>query len=295
MEAYLVAVAIQCLIYMLLTLGLNLHYGFTGLINFGHVAFYCIGAYGSALLAKAGLPIPLAWAASIALAALAALPLGLVTLRLRAEYLAIVTLGFAEAVRLIAHNESWLTQGAPGLTGIPKPFAATTALGWRAEHAYLLTLIALNLVAVAIMLRLTRSPFGRLIQAIRDSEDAVRAIGKRPPSYKVRVLMIGAGLAGLAGALQAHYVGYISPDQFVAHVTFLAWMAMIMGGTGTVAGSVLGAVILLAFLEGSRFLRDLLPFVSEVQMASVRLAVVGLALMLFTRYRPQGIAGSRVA
>ena len=145
----------------------------------------------------------------------------------------------------------------------------------------------------ALMLHLVRSPYGRLIQAIRDDEVAVEAIGKDPRRLKVQVFMLGAGLAGLAGAFYAHFITYLSPDQFLPLVTFYVWIAMIIGGTGRTTGAIAGSVILMVFIEGSRFARDWVPGVSEVQMASVRLALVGLALILFTLYRPQGIMGVR--
>ncbi|MEP7058794.1 MAG: branched-chain amino acid ABC transporter permease, partial [Caldimonas sp.] len=121
----------------------------------------------------------------------------------------------------------------------------------------------------------------------------VEAIGKDPRRLKVQVFMLGSGLAGLAGAFYAHFITYLSPDQFLPLVTFYVWIAMIIGGTGRTTGAVAGSFILMVFLEGSRFARDWIPGVSEVQMASVRLALVGLALILFTLYRPQGIMGSR--
>jgi branched-chain amino acid transport system permease protein len=154
-------------------------------------------------------------------------------------------------------------------------------------------LVACNMAAIGLMLHLVRSPYGRLIQAIRDDEIAVEAMGKDPRRLKVQVFMLGAGIAGLAGAFYAHFITYLSPDQFLPLVTFYVWIAMIIGGTGRTTGAVAGSLLLLVFLEGSRFARDFVPGVSEVQMASVRLALVGLALILFTLYRPQGMMGSR--
>lgn len=290
MEAYLVAVGIQALIYLLLCLGLNLHYGFTGLINFGHVAFYAVGAYVSGLLTVNGVPVWIGLVLATLAGAVSAYPVGLLSLRLGSHYLAIVTLGFSEVVRLVINNEGWLTRGVEGVTGIPRVFLSL-GVGHGAEAAYLGLLLVVNVVAVAAIWRLARSPYGRLIQAIRDAEEAVRALGKDPARYKMQVLAIGAGLAGLAGGLQAHYITYLTPEQFTPLVTFLVWMAMIMGGTGRVSGAVVGSGILLFILEGSRFLRDFMPGVSAVDMASVRLGAVGLALILFTLYRPQGLMG----
>lgn len=290
MDAYLVAVGITALVYLLLALGLNLHYGFTGLINFGHVGFFAIGAYASALTVMAGWHILAGFAAAMALAALAAIPLGILSLRLREDYLAIVSLGFSESVRLFIINEQWLTNGVQGIPGIPN-IATAFGLDIDPSLAVLATLVIACIAAVLLILRLTRSPFGRMIRAIRDDEDAVRALGKDPGSFKVRVFMIGAALAGLSGAIYAHYITYITPDQFLPLLTFYIWVAIILGGAGKVSGAIFGTLALVFFLEGSRFLRDALPGVSEVEMSSVRLFAIGLCLVLLLRFRPGGIAG----
>ncbi|MBK9609164.1 MAG: branched-chain amino acid ABC transporter permease [Betaproteobacteria bacterium] len=292
MTAYLVAVGIVALIYMLLTIGLNLQYGYTGLINFGVVAFFAIGAYTAALLTLAGWSLAPAFVVAMVAAGLLAYPIGLLSLRLSDDYLAVVTLGFSEVVRLVIQQERWLTNGVQGLPGIPRIFQ-TLGIGEYAELATLAVLVLCNLAAIAVMLHLVRSPYGRLIQAIRDDEVAVEAIGKDPRRLKVQVFMLGSGLAGLAGAFYAHFITYLSPDQFLPLVTFYVWIAMIIGGTGRTSGAAVGSLILMVFLEGSRFARDWIPGVSEVQMASVRLALVGLALILFTIYRPQGMMGRR--
>ena len=291
MDAYLLAVGIVVLIYALLAIGLNLQYGETGLINFGHVAFFALGAYASALLSLRGWPLAVGFTVAAVVAAVAALPLGLAALRLREDYLAIVTLGFSETVRLVLQQEAWLTQGVQGLPGIPKLFGA---LGrGTADLAIFLTLAAVVALAAWATLLLQRSPFGRLLRAVRDNEAAVIALGKDPARLKIQVFMFGAALAGLAGAFYAHFLSFISPEQFVPLVTFYVWMSIILGGVGSVRGALAGTLLLVAFLEGSRFLRDLLPGIAEVQMASVRLAVVGLAIILFVLYRPQGLFGKR--
>jgi branched-chain amino acid transport system permease protein len=292
MTAYLVAVGIVALIYMLMTIGLNLQYGYTGLINFGVVAFFAIGAYTSALLTLHGWWLVPAFVVAMILGAIVAYPIGLLSLRLSDEYLAVVTLGFSEVVRIVIQQEEWLTRGVQGLPGIPRMFASM-GVGGYADVAILAVLVACNVAVIGLMLHLVRSPYGRLIQAIRDDEVAVEAMGKDPRRLKVQVFMLGAGVAGLAGAFYAHFITYLSPDQFLPLVTFYVWIAMIIGGTGRTTGAVAGSLLLLVFLEGSRFARDFVPGVSEVQMASVRLALVGLALILFTLYRPQGIMGSR--
>ena len=211
MEAYLVAVAVIALIYMLLAIGLNLQYGYTGLVNFGHVAFYAIGAYASALLSLKGWPLAPAFAVAMLLAGLAAYPIGLLSLRLSDDYLAVVTLGFSETVRLVIQQEEWLTRGVQGLPGIPRLFQFL-GVGQYADIATLGVLIACNVVAIGLVTHLVRSPYGRLIQAVRDDETAVQALGKDPARVKVQVFMLGAGLAGLAGAFYAHVITYISPE-----------------------------------------------------------------------------------
>lgn len=292
MLSYLVAIAIITAIYTLLALGLNLHYGMTGIINFGHVGFFCVGAYAAALLWGAGMPPWLSFPLAGLLAAAFAWPLGLVSLRLRDDYFAIVSLGFSEVARLVATSERWLTQGVQGIPGVPKLYTEL-GVGLPQSLAVLGTLLVVNGVAIFAMRRIAISPFGRIIEAIRDNEDAVKALGKDPARFKLQSLAVGAGLAGLAGAFYAHYIGYISPDQFVPLVTFQIWMAIIMGGIGRVSGAIVGTLILMLLLEGSRFLRDVLPFISEVEMASVRLGIVGLLLIAFVIKRPQGLMGDQ--
>lgn len=288
MTAYLLAIGIVALIYALLALGLNLQFGLTGLVNFGVVAFFAVGAYTSGLLSLQGLPLPLSFAAAALLAALLALPIGLLSLRLRDDYLAIVTLGFSEAVRIAIQQESWLTQGVQGLPGLPKLFASWGPASDAAIFAVLLAAVA----GVAWgTVRLTGSPFGRLLKAIGDDEAALSALGKDPARFKVQVFMLGAALAGLAGAFYAHFITFITPEQFIPLITFYVWMGLIMGGAGSVRGAIFGSLLLMVFLEGSRFAKDWVPGVSEVGMASLRLAAVGLALILITLYRPHGLWG----
>ncbi|CAB3830388.1 MAG: branched-chain amino acid ABC transporter permease [Achromobacter mucicolens] len=292
MESYLIAISIGILIYMLMALGLSLHYGFTGLVNFGHVGFFAIGSYTSALLALQGVPIPLAMVGATLLTALAAWPLGIVALRLGSDYLAIVTLGFSESVRMMLQSEEWLTRGMHGLPGIPRMYE-----GWipaaQIDLAIMLTLLAVNGAVFWLVTRVVKSPFGRVIEAVRDNEVAVRALGKDPARFKTRSLMLGAGLAGLAGAFQAHYLTFLSPEQFVPLITFYIWIAIFVGGANRLLGVALGTVIMVGFLEGSRFVRDFVGGISEVQMASVRIWVIGMALILIVLYRPQGILGTK--
>jgi len=290
MDAYLVAVFTVVLIYALLAIGLNLQYGESGLINFGHVAFFALGAYASALTALAGWPLPLSFALGAFVAAVSAIPVGLAALRLREDYLAIVTLGFSESVRLVLQQEREITLGVQGVPGIPKLFGS---LGPRlTDWAILGALLIAVAMAAWATYWLKNSPFGRLLRAIRDNEAAVVAVGKDPAIFKIQVFMFGAALAGLSGAFYAHFLTFISPEQFVPLVTFYVWMSIILGGIGSLRGALAGTLLLVAFLEGSRFIRDIFPGIAEVQMASVRLALVGLAIIVFVLWRPQGLFGT---
>jgi branched-chain amino acid transport system permease protein len=290
MIAYLCAIGIIALIYCVLALGLNLQFGLTRLVNFGVVAFFAVGAYTSGLLSLQGVPLPLCFVAAGLLSGLLALPIGLLSLRLRDDYLAIVTLGFSEAVRISIQQEGWLTHGVQGLPGLPKLFAAW---GGASDMAIFVTLLVLVALVSWGTVRLARSPFGRLLKAIGDDEAALSALGKDPAWFKVQVFMLGAALAGLAGAFYAHFITFITPEQFIPLITFYVWMGLVMGGTGTVRGAVFGSLLLMVFLEGSRFAKDWVPGVSEVGMASLRLAAVGLALILVTLYRPNGLFGGK--
>lgn len=293
MEAYLLAIFITILVYVLLAVGLDFQYGFTGLINFGYVGFFAVGAYAAALCSvKLQWPPLLGFCVAIVLPTLLAWPIGRVALRLRDDYLAIVTLGFSEIVRLVLISERTITNGGQGVPGVPRIFTRF-ANNFENDIA-LAALLALVCAAVVWLLRqITRSPYGRLIQAIRDDETALLALGTNPARFKTQVLMIGGGIAGLAGAFYAHYISFISPEQFTPVVTFYIWMAIIMGGVGRLRGAVAGAFLLVGFLEGSRVIRDVIPGITEVAMSSVRLGAVGLALILFMRFAPQGLFGRR--
>lgn len=288
MTAYLVSISIIVLIYLLMSLGLTIQYGLTGLINFGLVGFFAIGAYVSAILAMKGVPLPLSFVLATIAAGLAAWPIGLIALKLRDDYFAIVALGFSETVRLVVVNEAWLTKGVHGITGVPGLF---TGMGSSSAYVTLALLLLVNAIVIVALRYMVKSPFGRALEAVRDDETAMKALGKSPSRFKIEVLILGSALAGLAGAFYGHYITYVVPDQFVPLTTFYIWMAIIIGGVGRVSGAIVGTVILIGMLEGSRFLRDAIPAIPDAEMASVRIALVGLLLIFFMIYRPQGLLG----
>lgn len=295
MESYLLTLAVIAGIYVLLALSLDLQYGFTGLINFGLVGFFGIGAYTTAILTlRVGMSPLLSFPMAALLSAALAWPIGRIALRLRDDYLAIVTLGFSEIIRLVLVQEQWLTEGVRGIAGVPR--LAPSWVSPRFSELFLLGLLVTCIVGVvAFLRRLTQSPYGRTIQAIRDDETAVRVLGKEPARFKTQILMLGGAIAGLAGAFYAHYMSYIVPDQFVPLLTFQIWMAIIIGGVARLSGAVTGAVVLVLLTESLRFLRGVIPGVSASDMGSVQLGVLGLLLILFMRWRPQGVFGRKGA
>jgi branched-chain amino acid transport system permease protein len=284
---YVVAMGTLWGFYALLALGLNLQWGMSGLVNFGLVAFFAVGAYTSALVTLAGASFPIGVAAAACLAAVLGLIVALSTVRLREDYLAVVTLGAAEIVRLVVLNEVWLTEGARGLPGIPRPLEMHVTTG------YGLFYLALVVLAVAVSFVLAeairRSPFGRVLRSIREDADVTAVAGKNVLAFKLQAFVLGAGIAGVAGSLYAHYLTFLSPDQFDPTVTIYVWIAVIVGGSGNNRGVLMGALILMGLLEGTRFLKDLVPAISGVRLAALRLMFVGVLLIVFMMFRPEGL------
>ena len=293
MLSYLLATLTFAGIYALLALGLNVIWGMAGMINLGLAGFFALGAYAAALATVAlGLPIIVGIVIAIASAALAGALLSRLTLNLRGDYLAIVTLGFGEVIRLLAANEIWLTNGSDGIPGIPGPFRGVlTPLQFNALCC------ALVLLAVAISWwmteRLRRSPYGRALRAIRDDETAAAVAGKPVRRYKVQAFAIGAGLLGLAGAAYAHFTSYVAPDIFRPLLTIYIFLALTAGGTGNTSGAVLGAFLVILILEGSRFIEPMFHGMSGAQGAALREMVIGAALIFVMRIRPEGLLAER--
>ncbi|MGG6292970.1 branched-chain amino acid ABC transporter permease [Leptolyngbya sp. AN02str] len=430
MEGFIVSLVIFTAVFAIFGMGLNLQWGFTGLINFGHVAFMTIGAYTTVLLAIAGVPMLLAMIAGAIAASLLGLGIGLATLRLREDYLAIVTIGIAEVIRLIAVNEEWLTRGTFGLQGFPLPLAqfnpalpirvlmvlvlaavvglaywrffawlrrrfkdipsgaiaktGVIALGyivslvlllfgigvgasqlkrmatlpnwvlgglllgalvavlwlytwlnqrlthritaWSTSLGLVMSLILAvlgifvfgyassavynysnnpskaGLLLISVLLTalifwglevLVRSPWGRVLKAIREDEEVAKALGKNVFFYKLQSLMMGGFLAGIAGALYAWQLTTVYPDNFRPLVTFNAWTIVVLGGAGSNVGTLLGATIFWAYDTITRFvLRDIVPL-EDARLGAFRIMIIGLILMVLMMWRPQGILGNK--
>jgi branched-chain amino acid transport system permease protein len=306
--SFVISLATIALVYALLTIGLNVHYGYTGLLNFGHVAFFAAGAYTAAILTMPppgtvegtvgytiglGLPMPLSLPASLAAGALVggllAVLIGLTSVRLGTHYLAIATFALAGIVQDVVVNERWLTRGVFGLNRIPRPGRALLGADlW--QLSYLLFVALLTLAVYLVVERLVNAPFGRLLKGVREEELAARMLGKDTDLAKLKSFGIGGAVAGLAGAVYAHYVGSVVAGQFVPLVTFLVWVAMLLGGAASNRGAILGAFVLVGFREATRFL----PQVSENAslVPSLRFVVIGLLLIVVVRFRPQGLLGN---
>jgi neutral amino acid transport system permease protein len=437
MEGYVISLIIFTAIFSVFGLGLNLQWGFTGLINFGHVAFMTLGAYTTALLSSFDvpwLPTPLQILGSVVAGALLAAALGFVigcsTLRLRTDYLAIVTIGVSEIIRLIALNEEWLTRGPFGVQRYPLPLgqfnptlgtriamivillgivgiaygqlwrwmlanirkaersqmiasalpvgtylgtlvALMIGIGWGArslkaaatlpnwalglllaaaiaglialylwlarrfiavlpEHTTALALVAsialsvigawvtsiavmalysyssnptknglmwISVVVVTVLYvvvqTLVRSPWGRVLKAVREDEEVARALGKNVFWYKLQAFMLGGLIAGIAGSLYAWQLTVVYPDNFLPLVTFNAWTIVVLGGAGNNVGTLLGAAIFWAYQSLTRFiLSDIVPL-DDARLGAFRVMMIGLLLMVLMVWRPQGILGKK--
>lgn len=300
------------LAFGLAAVGLAVHFGFTGLLNMGMAGFMAIGAYGYAMTT---LHFSAPWWVGMLVGVLAsvlfAFILGLPTLRLRADYLAIVTIAAAEILRLLINStlfDKW-TGGANGPQNPPNAsfnaanpfppgnynmglFTYTAAQLWY--FVFAVTVLALALVLVWLLMR---SPWGRVVKGIREDEDAVRALGKNVFSYKMQALVIGGIFGGLGGIIYA-LPSTVVPGNYVTTLTFFLWTALLLGGAATIFGPVLGSMIYWAVIS---FLGNLLPALSRigvlpfdsVENASLRYILVGIALMLIVIYRPQGILGNK--
>lgn len=288
MTNYIVATLVTAGIYALLAQSVALAWGQAGLVNLGLAGFWAIGAYASAMAAKwGGVPVPVGLMLALAAGALAGLVVTFSTLRLRDDYLAIVTLGFAEVVRLIAANEIWLTGGTDGISGIPGIFSRQNPAAFNL--AWLAVVSSLVLVVWLITRRLAASPWGRTLRAIREDQIVASVAGKNVARFKAEAFTISAAIAALAGALYGHFNSYIAPDLFQPLVTIYVFLAVTAGGNGRATGALVGAYLLIAFLEWTRFAAHALPGTTPLQAAALREFAVGVALVVILRLRPQGL------
>jgi branched-chain amino acid transport system permease protein len=272
-------------IYIILALSLNLLLGYAGLFSVGHGAFYGIGAYAAAILAtKLGFPF---WGEILAAACIAGLcgfVIGFPTLRLRGDYLALATFGFAVIIYSVFNNWYDLTRGPLGIRGIPKVVLFSIPL--TSLWSYTILVAFFVLLTLFCIRRLTRSAFGKVLEAIREDDVAAMAIGKNIARFKVLAFVIAAFFAGIAGVLYAHYVTFIDPSSFLIQESFLIFSMVIFGGMGSLGGSVLGAAILVILPEALRFLG--LP---SAVAANLRQMIFGGLIVFIINWRPEGLLG----
>ncbi len=288
--------------YTIFALGLQINVGYTGLVNFGQVGFAALGAYTMAILVTdAGFSFWLSLPIAILVTVAFGLLIGLPALRLRADYFAITTIAAAEAIRFTAQNARELTGGNQGLLGFGDDWDAVSDkieswlqwLGWSNPESLFPLLIVVWLVAIVAafgLSRLQRTPWGRVLRAIREDEDAARALGKNVFVYKLQSLSIAATLGAISGFFIALNLNFINPDVFQPLVTFLGYAVLILGGLASYWGVAVGAIIFWTLLEALRFIE--LPL-DDAQVAALRFILVGIVLILLMAFRPQGLFGKR--
>jgi branched-chain amino acid transport system permease protein len=286
MISYLVFSGTIAGFYALLSLGLVVTWGQGGMVNLGLVGFVGLGAYASALLSAAGAPIWFDWIAAALASGAVGVCLCFVVRNLRGDYLAIVTLGFAEILRLAETNEKWLTNGSDGISGIVAPFK--NHLGDSFGPFYFVLTWSLVAISAFVLSWLLRSPFGRALRAVRDDEQVAAVAGKSVLRLKLQAFGIGAALSGLAGALYAHLTSFIAPDVFIVQMTIYTFLAVAAGGYTRLTGAVVGSIALVALLEATRFVAAGVPGLNAVQGASLREFVIAVALIVVMQLRPEG-------
>ena len=303
LASYLVFFICVVLVLCILTMGLNLQWGFTGLFNAGVAGFYAIGAYTHAILTAApnaqlmgnyGLPWLVGIVAAMLVTALAATLIGLITIRLRGDYLAIATFGIGIMIQLVSLNlEPW-TGGSQGITRIPKPLATwfDTPLSYNLFYlVFMVTMVALVYWALE---RILSSPWGRVLRAIREDEVAASSLGKSPLSYRLQSFVLGSTLMGLAGALYVTFIGFVSPFDFLPILTFQIWAMLIVGGSGNNRGAMLGALVVWGIWAASGVaVSKWVPPSHAAQGAAIQVILIGLTLVLMLLYKPRGLIGER--
>ena len=282
---YIIHILVISGIYAILSMSLNLIVGYTGLPALGHAAFSCIGAYTSSLLAlNLGISPWIGLVAGFFFATVTGLIFSFPALRLKGDYLALATLGLNVIIYGIVKNWVSLTRGPMGLPGIPTfaIFNLQISEIWQ----YLIIVLIFVLFSFFFFWRITESPFGRLLKGIREDEKAIQMMGINTIKYKVQVFMIGAGFAGLAGTLYAHYITFIDPSSFTITESISILLMVIFGGMANLYGSIIGAIVLVVMPEILRFIG--LP--SSVA-APLRQMIYGFLLVILMIKRPQGILG----
>lgn len=327
--------------FAILCLGLNIQWGYTGLFNIGVAGFFGVGAYVSTILVQDptlmsvgeglegfsanyfNMPFWVGLLGAMAVSGIIAIIVGFATLRLRTDYLAIATIGISEILRLIVSNEPGLTEGTRGIPNIPQPFNQCIVNNPNAPKPpceffgfefpqflhpaaynwfYLVLILAIILIIFIALERVSRSPWGRTLRAIREDEDAAQSLGKNNFAFKMQSLIMGAIIMGAAGSLYAHFIKFVSPEIFdPVQRTFLVWVMLIVGGTGNNRGAILGAFVMWGVWVSTSFLANVIPPTihapfGDIDVAAqlfgpLRVMAIVVILELILLYRPRGLLG----
>ena len=294
--SYFVFFASFACIYAIMALGLNIQWGMTGQINIGVAGFYAVGAYTSAILTTPpspdhlggfALPVIVGLIGAVIVSAVIALLIGMITVNLRSDYLAIATIGLAEIIRFLIKNEEQITHGVRGIAEIPRPLLESGPL---AGPVFLLVALIAVMIAYFLVERARVSPWGRVLRAIRDNEDAAKAAGKNVVSFRLQAFVVGSALMGFAGGLYAHFFGFISPEAFQpVFGTFIVWAMLIAGGSGNNKGALLGTVLVWLVWSGTEIVTRALPPDMATQAGAARVLMVGVLLQIVLLTRRQGV------
>lgn len=297
--SYLVFFLTGALILAIAVLGLNLQWGNTGIFNGGVAAFFGAGAYGLIILGGPdragefggfGLPYPLALLGGIIAAALLAWVVGVVTAKLRHDYLAIATFGVAVALESVVRNAEYLFGGAKGVRGFERPLEAAIADSFTYNVVFLSFVIVCLIAVYWGLERIVRSPFGRLLRAIREDETAARALGKSPARARLQSFILGAAITGLAGGLYGTFYAYVSPQDIVPILTFQIWAMLIVGGAGNNKGAILGTLIVWGGWVASGWgLAKFAPASWQLYTGTLQYILIGLVIVLTLLVRPRGL------
>jgi branched-chain amino acid transport system permease protein len=302
--SYLVFFATVASILSIAVLGLNLQWGNTGLFNGGVAAFFGAGAYGTLILGgtpQAGhlggfaLPYPLALLGGMAAAGIMAWIVGRLTLRLRHDYLAIATFGVAVTFENVMRNATWLSGGAQGLRGFERPLQDVLGAGLLWNALFLGFVVALLVATYAFLQRLVASPFGRLLRAIREDEEAARSLGKSPARVRLISFVTGSVIMGLAGGLYGTFYAFVSPQDVLPILTFQIWAMLIVGGAGNNRGAILGAFLIWGAWTASGWaLSQYAPVEAQLYAGSIQYVLIGAVIVGMLLWRPQGLFPERL-
>ena len=294
------------LLYAILTSALNIQFGYGGIINFGVVAFFMVGAYTAALLTLPPpssfeshilgleLPVPVGWLAGIVAALVLVVLVALPVVRLREDFLAIVTIGVAEILRTVANGADGFVNRSQGLIGIPQPLRGLTDDPDIYRWVEIGVMGAILLAVVGIGYAISTSPWGRVLRSVRDNEQTAVASGKRATLLRLQAFAIGAAVMGLAGAVYAGQLRTIGPEAFHdLNFTFLVWTLLIVGGSGRMLGAVVGALLVGVLWYGVNLVQSYLPQIESQYVLALRQFLIGAIIILFVTFRPQGLIPER--